>query len=139
MESRFVSKQKIIDGFTPIVVWVTGDDYGALFYILLDKNYNAISYFKLSGGECGGPDYVSDTLIELCPLRHSFIEEKKIRTYSLTEIIRTSEKGKEASIFDSVNYVSEILTTGKIQTKQIDSTRYERVSENSNIFLKENK
>jgi hypothetical protein len=137
MEGRFVSKQKSIGDFTPIVVLVNGDDYGGLFYILLDKDFNPVSHFRLNGGFNGGPNYIGDSLVELSPTRHSFIDGNKIKTYSVTEIIRT-DKRQHPSTFDSINFISEILPTGQVVSKQLDSTRYERTSVNSNIFKKDN-
>ena len=137
MEGRFVSKQKNIGNLTPIIVWVNGEDYEGLFYILLDKDFNPVSHFRLNGGFNGGPNYIGDSLVELSPIRHSIIIGNKIKTYSITETIKT-ESGQHPSMFDSINFISDILPTGKIVTKEVDRTRYERTSESSNIFKKDN-
>jgi hypothetical protein len=126
MPARFVSKQSKIGDFTPIIIWVNGDDYGALIYVLLDKALTPISHLVLNGGLCGGPVSETDSLVELCPVKQSFLNGNQISSYVLTEFVR-KDSIKRPSIIDSVNYLSTILPSGQIETKQLDSTRYERM------------
>jgi hypothetical protein len=127
MRALFISKQKQIGDYTPIIVWVDGDDFGALYYVTLDKELNIISYFKMNGGEEGGPSYGADSTMELPTIRHSYINGNEIHTYTLTEFVKP-DSIKHPSIFDSVNYVSNILPSGQIETKRIDSVRFKRMS-----------
>lgn len=127
MDAKFVSKQKMIGDFTPIIVWVNGDDYEALIYILLDKILKPISHFIMNGGACVGSSDGPDATLELCPVINSFLKGNKIYSYSVTEFV-IPDSIKQSSIFDSINYISDILPSGQIVTKRIDSTRYNRMS-----------
>lgn len=126
MPARFISKQNKIGDYTPIIVWVNADDYGALIYILLDKNLNPISHFIMNGGPCGGPVSETDSLVELCPVKQSFLNGNHISSYIIKEFVRI-DSIKKPSIIDSVRYLSTILPSGQIETKWLDSTRYERM------------
>lgn len=77
MNSKFISKQKNVGDHTPIIVWVSGDDYGALFYILLDKSLTPISHIILQGGFCAGPSE-KDSLIEFCENKQSKLKKTKL-------------------------------------------------------------
>lgn len=127
--ARLVSLQAKIYDFTPILVTVSGDDYDALFYILLDKMNKPISAVQIGGsGICSGPNEISDSLIKLCPMRVSTLKNSKIFTNVLTKSF-IPDSIQHPSIFDSVTYVSEILSSGTIQTKRQDSVRYMRLDE----------
>jgi hypothetical protein len=126
MEGRFISKQKNIGEFLPIIVLVSGDDYEALFFILLDKSYNPISHYRMYGGFNGGPSEGPDSTLELSPVIHTFIRGNEFASYSLTEFMRPDSIAR-LSIIDSVNYIGKILPTGQIEVTKLDSTRYERM------------
>lgn len=126
MDAFFVSKQKMIGEFTPITIYLCGDDYITLLYILLDKNLNPASHYIVYGGECGGPADGENGELIMTPIIHSFFKENKFFNYSLTETVKP-DSITHPSVFDSVYYESEILPAGKIQTKRIDSVRFERM------------
>ena len=126
MDAFFVSKQKMIGEYLPVTIYLCGDDYVALLYIVLDKTLNPVSHYIVYGGECGGPaDGENGTLI-MTPIINSFFKEDKFYNYSLTETVKP-DSVTHPSVFDSVYYESEILATGKIQTKCLDSVRFERM------------
>jgi hypothetical protein len=126
MTARFLAKQSLL--LPTILVSVDGDDYGATFYIVLDKQNKPLSYFRASGGLCAGPDEINDSLLKICARRHSIFKEKEIRTYVLTETIQPDSLPKP-SIFDSVVYWSIINVNGQIETTQKDSVRFTRLTE----------
>ncbi len=124
MEARFISVQRKIGSFVPITVWVSGGDYSALFYILLDQTFTPISYYRLNGGFCAGPIEL-DSMLEYCPIRHSFLNDNVIKSYSLTEFYIPDSIARP-SIIDSVSYESKILVNGLIETRKVDSLRFYR-------------
>lgn len=126
MNAFFISKQKMIGEFTPVIIYLDGDDYESLLYIVLDKTLNPVSHYTVYGGECGGPIDGEDRTLIMTPIINSFFKENKFFNYSLTETV-IPDSITHPSIFDSVYYESEILGTGKIQTKRIDSVRFERM------------
>ncbi|HTB06065.1 MAG TPA: hypothetical protein VK806_03855 [Bacteroidia bacterium] len=125
VSARFVSKQNKIGKFTPIIVWINGDDYEALTYILLDDSLKPISHLILYGGLCAGPLSETDTSLELCPVTQSFLNESKISSYIIKESAKKAPK--TPSTIDSINYLNTILPSGQIETKRLDSTRYKRM------------
>ena len=125
MDAFFVSKQKMIGEFTPITIYLYGDDYAALLYILLDKSLKPISHSTVNGGHFFGP-IEGDNKETLPPILHTFFKDDKFYSYSLTETI-ILDSIDHPSIFDSVSYESNILSSGAIQTKRIDSVRFERM------------
>ncbi len=127
MDAFFVSKQKMVGEFTPVTIYLYGDDYASLLYIVLDKTLNPVSHYIAYGGEWAGPAEGEDGTIILQPIINSFFKENKFFNYSLTETFNT-DSVPHPSIFDSVYYESEILPSGKIQTKKVDSVRFERMS-----------
>jgi hypothetical protein len=128
MPAVFVSKQKKVGEYTPIIVLITGDDYDGLFYILLDKQLNYVSHLLLHGGIDGGPNYLPDSVMEMPPTIHSFLNGREIYSHYLTEYFRPADTVKHFSIFDSINYKSVILPSGQIQTTMVDSVRFKRMS-----------
>jgi hypothetical protein len=127
MEAFFISKQKKIYEFTPIVVAVNGDDYGALFLILLDQLNSPVSFYRISGGINAGPVEETDSTLILGPDRESFLKDTEIFSYELSEI-KKLDTIKRMSIIDSITFKSKILPSGKIETIKLDSVRYERKS-----------
>ncbi len=125
MQVYFVAKQKKIYDFMPIILQAEADDYSALFYILLDKNSNPVSYYRMSGGLCTGPDD-HDTVVKYCPVRQSFLNGNEIKSYSITEFY-IPDSIIHPAIFDSISYLSKILPSGQIETKKIDSIRYTKM------------
>lgn len=124
----FVSIQKKIGELTPIIVSVKGDDYESLIYLLLDNTGKSISHFIMHGGFDGGPMEGPDETLELSPVKHSFLKGNEISWYTRTEFMRP-DSVQHPSIFDSVNYISKILPSGKIETKRLDSVRFERMGD----------
>ena len=126
MDAMFVAKQKKIGELMPIVVYIRGEDYESMFYILLDQSGKPISHFLLSGGLDAAPYEGPDETLQLPPIRHSFIHDNEIKTYTLTEFM-IPDSIQHPSVFDSINYVSKILPNGKIETIQLDSIQFERM------------
>lgn len=126
MDAFFVSKQKMIGDYLPVTIYLYGDDYATLLYIVLDKTLNPVSHYIVSGGESGGPAEDPDGTLIMTPIINSFFKENKVFNYSLTERFKP-DSIPYPSFFDSVYYESEILTSGKIQTKRLDSVRFERM------------
>lgn len=111
---RFVSRQRPIGDFSPIIVSAGGTDFGGLLFIVLDKGNSPLSYLLLHGGECGE---------QFCGIRHSFFQRDSITTYSIKIVSNDTEN---TAVVDSITYLSRILPTGGIQTNRIDSSRYSR-------------
>ncbi len=126
MDAFFVSKQKMIGAFTPITIFMYGDDYSALHYILLDKTMKPVSSYIVNGGEAGGPVAETENSITLPPVIHSFFKGDVFYNYSLTETMNT-DSVDQPSTFDSLYFEHHILPEGKIQTKRLDSVRFERM------------
>ncbi|MCB9262873.1 MAG: hypothetical protein H6607_10915 [Flavobacteriales bacterium] len=112
---NFVSKQRPIGDFNPIIVSTGGTDFGGLLYILLNKSNSPVSYLLLHGGECGEWH---------CGIKHSYLNGDSITTYEINSVSGEFE-GK--AIVDSISYLSIILPNGEIETNRTDSSRYERV------------
>lgn len=127
MNAVFVSKQKKIGEYTPIIIHLNGDDYGSLIYIVLDKDLKAVSSLELEGGFCAGPTKINDSLCILCDHKESFLKGKEIFTYVLKESTKTLDSLTMAN-YDSLSYQSRILSSGIIETKLIDSTRIVRMA-----------
>lgn len=128
MTCQFISKQDLSGGFSGFVARVNGDDYEAMFYILLNAQNKITSYFRLSGGLCAGPGESKNGTTKLCPVRYSHIKNSEITTYVITETISENPDNKK-SIIDSVTYNSIISLDGKINTTKKDSIRFSRISE----------
>ena len=133
MEGHFISRQENVYDYTPIVVWVNGDDFGELIYILLDTDNKPVSGFVLYGGDCGGGQFdFNDTLLTYCPEKHcSSIEGKKIITYTLDtydkkEWYEKPDSIEHPSYVDSVTFETLIRPDGTFESKRIDSVRFTR-------------
>jgi len=126
MVAHLISNQDTINGLTPIIVSLNGDDYSALIYILLNKDGKPVSHFMLHGGECAGPGDVNDSLISFCPIKHSYFEGDKIKSYELKVYERVDTSGIPHTI-DSICFQTSIKPDGTFETKQTDSIRYKRM------------
>ncbi|MBI3509329.1 MAG: hypothetical protein HY064_01595 [Bacteroidetes bacterium] len=128
VDAYFISKQDTMNGFTPIIIKASGDDYDEMMMLLLDKKGNVASKLSLSGGECGGPDEIGDSLMLNCPYLFSTMKNGEVDSYVLHVYDRESKDNiTRPSIIDSVTFISKITGDGKFETKKKDSTRYERV------------
>jgi hypothetical protein len=126
MYAYFIAKQEKLGDLTPIIISLNGDDYGALLYLLLDKDYKPVSYIELHGGQCGGPGPLTrDSLMPLCTIKHSFLKGNEISSYILQPLLKFNQD--LPAVIDSVTYKSVIQPDGRIVTKRIDSTRYKRL------------
>jgi len=127
----YVSKQEKIGRIQPIIIKVEGLDYSSLLLVLTDETGNIISEKILFGGEAGGPDEVSDTLVIFTPVSRCCFNKNEIKTHSTIKIINPKlENPRQNSIpakIDSINYLSIIDSKGNIETKKIDSTRYDGI------------
>lgn len=127
LHGRFISKQNKLGVYTPIILAVNGDDYGAIFYALLDSNLRPVSYFRMQGGLSAGPDEVTDSTVVLPRNRHSLIKGLSIHTYDLIET-DWMDSLKNYIDIDSINFSTQIdEKTGRITTRQLDSVRYKRI------------
>lgn len=123
----FVSKQEKIGNFTPIIVSIGGDDFDALYYILLDEAQTPVSGIQIGGsGICGGPEEVSDSLLRLCPVRTSILKKDRIST-SVVRMTFQPDSVKHPTLVDSIIYTSKVLPDGKIETRLKDSIRMQRI------------
>ena len=127
----WVSKQKKIGEMTPIIVWITGEkkvqnkyffQYEGLYYILVDKNCVPISHFFLSGLGAYTDQWSTTTT------RHSLIKGNEIISYKLTA---TGERqvfvqSIHPVSYDSVSYISKILTDGRFETKLLKNIHTEK-------------
>lgn len=111
----FVSKQASVEGHRPIIVAVSGTDFGALLLLVLDKENHPKSYRILSGGQCSDP---------FCDIVHSTLVDNKILSYRIS--CKSEPTGSYATA-DSISYLSTITATGQIETTQTDSVRYSRL------------
>lgn len=125
MTSRFIAKQQLIHGFTPIIIDAKGDDYSALFYIVIDSTKKLVSSLRIEGGLNAGPNHINDTLMQISGLQNFYLKGDTIISYNLyltfNPVIQTQQ-----GICDSVVYTSIINAQGKIQTHRTDSVRYKR-------------
>lgn len=108
----FLAKQDKIADVVPIVLFVSGTDYGGMFLLVLDKNCHPLSLTELTGGECDGAVN--------CPLFESHLNANKIKTIeqrilglSSTSILK----------IDSITYHKIILSNGQVELTQKDSSR----------------
>jgi|GEM_PF-1701427 len=124
MNAYFIAKQDKIGDYTPAIFWVSGDDYGALVYIVLNKELKPVSHTILYGGLESGPLAETDTSVTLPPYKQSFIKGNEIASYILH--VQDHGKNKPATI-DSVTYKTVVDASGHLNTVQLDSTRYKRM------------
>jgi hypothetical protein len=122
MASHFISMQEKVHGYTPILIELSGDDYGGIFYILLDQNNNPVSALEVFGGFCAGPGGETDSTLLLCLQKHSIFKSDSIHTWELRTWASTDSIPKP-DLVDSITWHSKIEPDGRIITKQIDSVR----------------
>ena len=117
----FVSKQNKVGSLTPIIVSAGGTDFSALILMLLDSSCHQVSNFILSGGECG------DNFVA-CDFKQSFLSGNRINSYVRSIVDRDNLYNADSLLIDSVNYITEILSDGTLETRRTDSVRYKRRS-----------
>ena len=121
MYAEFIAKLKTVNGFTPILISLSGDDYDAIHYILINQNEKPVSSFIVQGGHYGGPEEVNDSTFRLDPVSHSFFNENIIITSKVFEYI--IPETNYPSYFDSLTFKTVINKNGSFSTTQIDSVR----------------
>jgi hypothetical protein len=127
MVAHFISIQEKVKGYTPILVELSGDDYGSIHYILLDKNNFPVSGLLVHGGPCAGLLFETDTSYMECPVRHSFFRGDVIDSYEL-HVLHSTGSIPRPDIVDSICWRSTVGEDGHIETKQTDSVRYKTLS-----------
>ncbi len=125
-DAHFIARQKAIGAYTPVILQVNADDYSALQYILLDSTFHPVAHYCLHGGSCAGPASDDGKILEYCPEKQSVINGDEIRSYVLHIFISEDTASVPATI-DSVNYISKVLPSGKIETRLVDSVSYKRI------------
>ncbi len=123
----FVAKQEKVGNIQPIIIEYNGEDFDALFMVLLDLNNKPVSSYILNGGWNGGPDNIGDSIMVLIPDINSEMESGRI----ITHIVKTYAhvKNEELSAFnvvDSITCETQILPNGTFQTHNKDSVRFHR-------------
>jgi hypothetical protein len=126
MYGHLISSQDKIYDYKPIIVFVNGDDYGALLYILLDNGNKPVSHFVMHGGFCGGDYQLNDSTQGHCPIIHSTISKDIINSYTLKYFDKLDTITRP-SVIDSISYLIKIKENGKLETKKIDSVRFSRI------------
>lgn len=110
MDAFFISRQKKVYDFTPIIIReIRGDYYESLYYILLDQSCNPISYLQLSNG-------IND------PERQSYFNDGDIYSIDI--------RGRLINDIDTLFWLSKVLPSGKIETNGIDSLNERRRTNN---------
>jgi hypothetical protein len=125
MPAHFISIQEKVKGFTPIIVELSGDDYWALHYVLLDEKHLPVSDLLVHGGFCSGPAGETDSTYTECPIRHSFFRGDQVDSYEL-HVTHSTSRIPKPDIVDSISFRSVILENGTIRTQRTDSVRYVR-------------
>ncbi len=125
-DAHFISKQDAIGSFTPIILLINADDYSAIQYVLLDSSFHPVAHYLLHGGECAGPASDDGKIMEYCPEKQAVIHGKDIHSYVLHIFVSDDTTSSPARI-DSVNFISNVLPTGNIETRRIDSVSYKRM------------
>jgi hypothetical protein len=114
-----VAKQDKIGDLTPLIFYITDEDYAVLIYALFDNNDKPVSRFILEGGQTGGPVIHGNT--QIWPYKTSFIKTDTILSYILNFAYKA---GDSLATVDSVSYKTVINKYGQMNTSQIDSERY---------------
>jgi hypothetical protein len=128
MQAYFISKQKKIGDLRPIIVFISGDDYGSFTMILLNKNGLPVDGYKLSGGLEAGPIDNSDSSFVVETGSYSFINHNQITTIRLKSTEFTDSLTKRPSITDSMVFKTTISKKGKFNTKLVLEKRYNSVN-----------
>jgi hypothetical protein len=117
MSAYFVSKQKKIGDLQPIIIWITGDDYGSLTMIILNKQHQPIDGYNLDGGMQPGPEDIGDSLMKFDLKSYSKLKNREITTVRMEETDYTDTTKKDIQI-DSNVFKTLIQTNGSFNTKQ---------------------
>jgi hypothetical protein len=128
---HYISKQTPIGDIQPIIIWGNGDDYSDLILLTLDKKGNPVDQYTLHKNDCSGTETVEDSLMGICPIRHSTINFDKIKTY-INNICYRLDTSRQSTIndyarIDSISYQATISPSGKIESKEVDSVRFNRI------------
>lgn len=126
MEAYFISKQKKIGDLQPIIVHITGDDYGSFTMILLDKTGLPVDGYNLSGGKLPGPIDNGDSSFYFEANSYSFINQDRITTIRL-QSTQFADSLKKPSITDSMVFKTTISKKGNFNTKLVLEKRYNSV------------
>ncbi|MCS3737355.1 hypothetical protein [Mucilaginibacter dorajii] len=117
MSAYFISKQKKIGDLQPIIVWITGDDYGSLSMIILNKLHQPIDGYNLDGGMQPGPEDIGDSLMKFDLKSYSKLRNREITTVRMEETDYKDTTKKDIQI-DSNVFKTLIQTDGSFNTKQ---------------------
>ncbi len=127
----YISKQSLIADIQPIIIWGNSDDYSELICLTLDKNGKPVDHYVLYENNCSGTDMVEDSLMAICPIQHSLINANIIKTYVNNICYRVDTVNQttmdDYARVDSISYESKILPSGKIETRKVDSVRFNRI------------
>ncbi|HTA84031.1 MAG TPA: hypothetical protein VK783_13895 [Bacteroidia bacterium] len=121
---HFIAEQDSVGSFKPIIISASGDDYHALFLLLLGKNNKLAAHILLSGGLEGGPDGETGDFI-LLHQRESILNNDEVLTYVLNIKQYEKDSTKRAQV-DSISYLRKISPDGTIKVVKKDSSRYFR-------------
>ncbi|WDF81057.1 hypothetical protein PQ469_13685 [Mucilaginibacter sp. KACC 22773] len=132
MSAYFVSKQKKIGDLQPIIVWITGDDYGSLTMIILNKQNQPIDGYNLDGGMQPGPEEIGDSLIKFDLKSYSKLKNREITTVRMEETKHLDSTRTNVAI-DSNVFKTVIQTDGSLNTKQTVKQHF--VTQGKNITV----
>lgn len=124
MQAFFISKQQKIGDLQPIILFITGDDYGSTTMIVLNKYNKPISGFNLDGGMQPGPTEIGDSLMEYEAKSFSLINANNITTVRINHTDCTDDSLRKPTIVDSTVFLSKIDKTGHIRTRKVMSKQY---------------
>jgi len=127
MSAYFVSKQNKIGNLQPILIKISGDDYGSLTMIILDKSDTPIDGYNVEGGKEGGPTEIGDSLIRFEARRYSHINNNVITTYDINETDHT-DTTKKQELIDSEVYKTVINKNGTFSTRRIVKVGFAKLS-----------
>jgi hypothetical protein len=117
--SFFISKQKKIGNFQPIILSTYGVDNWCILLVVVNSHYTPISHIILRGNYGSAYEMINKDL--------EYVDEyfcTKIDSNSITTTKTISYMNLFKEVYkDSINYRSEILKNGLIKTQRIDSFR----------------
>lgn len=117
--SYFISKQKKIGNFQPIILSTFGVDNWCILLVIVDSNYTPISHTILKGNYGSAFKMINKNLDYVDEYLYSKIDENFITTRRKISYLNSFKEIYK----DSINYRSEILKNGIIKTQRIDSIR----------------